>query len=149
MIRPGPYRHCAATRFMLTLNKPLARHCLLVAHGSRLEASNAEIRVLAALLDSLSTEFSQIECAFLEIAKPSIPDGLRHLIAQGAQNIVVVPYFLSAGRHVMTDIPEQVAGVQSQFPAIDIRITAYIGANKGMAELVLAHVLSSPEQLSV
>jgi len=104
---------------MSTLNKPLLRHCLLVAHGSRLESSNEKIRDLAALLREMSRELANVDCAFLEIAKPTIEEGLRRCIASGADEIVVVPYFLSFGRHVTVDIPEQVAGVKKSFPDIE------------------------------
>jgi sirohydrochlorin ferrochelatase len=40
---------------------------------------------------------------------------MRRCIALGADEIVVVPYFLSSGQHVTIDIPEQVAGVKSAF----------------------------------
>ncbi len=129
---------------MSTLNKPLRRHCLLVAHGSRLESSNEEIRTLAALLREMSRELANVDCAFLEIAKPTIEEGLRRCIASGANEIVVVPYFLSSGRHVTVDIPEQVAGVKKCFPEIAIHVIEPIGANKGMARFLLAHVLESP-----
>lgn len=125
---------------MSTLNKPPCRHGLLVAHGSRLEASNQEIRTLATLLREMSQELANVDCAFLEIAKPSIESGLRRCIALGADEIVVVPYFLSSGRHVTIDIPEQVAGVKKCFPDTAIRVIEPIGANKGMAHLLLAHL---------
>lgn len=125
---------------MLTLNKPLSRHCLLIAHGSRLESSNTEIRTLATSLQQMSHEFANVDCAFLEIAKPSIEEGLRQCIAVGADEIVVVPYFLASGRHVTIDIPEQVAGVKKCFPEIAIQVTDPIGANKGMAHFLLTHL---------
>jgi sirohydrochlorin ferrochelatase len=125
------------------LNKPLRRHCLLVAHGSRLESSNEEIRDLAALLREMSQELTNIDCAFLEIAKPTIEQGLRRCIALGADEIVVVPYFLSSGRHVTFDIPEQIASVKKHFPEIAICVIEPIGANKNMASFLLAHMLGN------
>lgn len=126
---------------MSTLNKSLRRHCLLVAHGSRLDKSNDEIRALAGLLGDRSDEFSQFEYAILEMAQPSINEGLRRCIAQGANEIVVLPYSLSAGRHVTTDIPEQIEGIKKQFPQVTIRLNYHIGANAGMADFILAHIL--------
>ena len=49
------------------------RTLLLVAHGSRRKASNDEIRSLASALGQQSeTRFGRVDCAFLEIAEPSI-----------------------------------------------------------------------------
>ena len=111
---------------------------LLVAHGSRREASNQEVRDLAGRLRELSRDdFGVVDCAFLEIAQPLIPDGIERCIAQGATEVVVLPYFLSAGRHVAEDIPRDVAAKQAEHPAVPIRIAPYLGAAKDVAPLLL------------
>ena len=81
--------------------------------------------------------FAAIECAFLELAEPSIPDGLARLIADGAAHITVLPYFLSAGRHVAEDIPEEVEGVQAAHPDVHIEIAPYLGTSEVMPRLLL------------
>ena len=87
---------------------------LVVAHGSRVQESNDEVGALVSQLATLDSQYDCIECAFLEFAKPSIPDGLRQLIAAGAGHIVVLPYLLSAGRHVITDIPNEIDIVRKE-----------------------------------
>lgn len=112
---------------------------LIVAHGSRREASNEEIRELARTIgQKAGAGYRAVECAFLELAEPSIPDGLRDLIGRGIRHIIVVPYFLSAGRHVAEDIPGEVSLVQGQYPDIDIRIAPYVGVAAGIPGLILA-----------
>jgi sirohydrochlorin ferrochelatase len=81
--------------------------------------------------------FQYVACAFLELAEPSIPDGLRAAIAAGADEVVVLPYFLSAGRHVVTDIPADVAVVQAEHPDVRIRVAPYLGAAAGVVEILL------------
>jgi len=49
-------------------------HLLVVAHGSRQDSSNIEIRELVARLRKNCSLFAGIDYAFLEIAKPSIKD---------------------------------------------------------------------------
>jgi len=110
---------------------------LLVAHGSRREASNDEVRELTWQLGRLDGSFQHVACAFLELAEPSIPDGLRTAIAAGAGEVVVLPYFLSAGRHVVTDIPAEVAVVQAEHPDVPIRVAPYLGAADGVARILL------------
>jgi sirohydrochlorin ferrochelatase len=111
---------------------------LLVAHGSRRAASNQEVRDLAARLRDLSGDrFGVVDCAFLEIAEPLIPEGIERCIARGAQEVVVLPYFLSAGRHVAEDIPRDVAGKQAEHPDVAICIAPYLGAAEGVVPLLL------------
>ncbi len=113
------------------------RALLVVAHGSRRGASNDEVRRLTDALRSRATAFEWVECAFLELAEPSIPGGLESLVERGAREIVVLPYFLSAGRHVVEDIPGEIADVATRHPAVRIRQAAYLGDSAGIVSLML------------
>jgi len=112
---------------------------LLVAHGSRREASNDEVRRLAARLQAASrNNGDQFRCAFLEIASPSIPDGIQQCIDAGASEVTVLPYFLSAGRHVATDIPEEVKIKQTEHPHIKIAIAPYLGSAPAIDDVLMS-----------
>ncbi len=112
---------------------------LVVAHGSRRVSSNDEVRDLAARVGELAGgRFDRVQAAFLELAEPSIPDGIQACIEAGADEVVVMPYFLSAGRHVSEDIPAEVARKQREHPQVVIRLADHLGAQPGIVELVLA-----------
>ena len=114
------------------------RHLLLVAHGSRREASNDEVRRLAAsLAPRAEGRFDAVSCAFLEIAEPSIPAGIDAAVRGGAQEVVVLPYFLSAGRHVAEDIPREVEAKQQEYPQVRIHATPYLGLAEGVSDILL------------
>lgn len=122
----------------MTKNK---RALLIVAHGSRRDASNDEVRQLAEVIAAKAgIRFMLIEPAFLELATPSIPDGIENCIQAGANEVVVLPYFLSAGRHVAQDIPAEVDIKRKQYPQIPISIAAYLGSDEGVADLMLGLV---------
>lgn len=115
---------------------------LIVAHGSRVEESNQEIRVLAEQVAQIdNTGFGAVQCAFLELAAPSIVEGLTMLVEQGASRVCVMPYFLSRGKHVQRDVPSEVAIVRDRHPGIDIVISPYIGLADQMPSLVLSQAL--------
>ena len=114
---------------------------LLVAHGSRRPASNDEVRRLAdALRERAGNGYASVSCAFLELAEPSIPAGIDACVAAGASEIVVLPYFLAAGRHVVNDIPGAVAERQQAHPQVRMRITPYLGAAQDIPALLLSLV---------
>lgn len=116
------------------MNKAL----LVVAHGSRRVQSNDEVRALTERVrDAAGDRFAAVECAFLELAEPSIPDGLSRLIDDDAMHITVLPYFLAAGRHVAEDIPAEVEPVRRRHPDVTIEIAPYLGTSATMAALVL------------
>jgi sirohydrochlorin ferrochelatase len=119
---------------------------LLVAHGSRRIASNDEIRELAQRLAvNRTNEFDIVDPAFLELAEPSIPDGIEACIQRDATEVVVFPYFLSAGRHVAEDIPAEVKIKQDEHPDINIRIADYLGIAAGMPDMIFNHLREQSE----
>ncbi len=113
---------------------------LIIAHGSRRQASNEEVRNLASRIASkTSKQFDIVQSAFLELAEPSIPGGIQKCIEQGAKQIIVLPYFLSAGRHVAEDVPNEVAASRDQYPEVDIHIASYLGDIDAIADLMVEH----------
>jgi sirohydrochlorin ferrochelatase len=111
---------------------------VVAAHGSRREASNTEVRLLVQRLsESASGAFALIEAGFLELASPSIPEAITSCIEAGADRIVVVPYFLAAGRHVSEDIPRLVETMSARHPRVMIHAADHIGASQAMPRLIL------------
>ena len=112
---------------------------LLIAHGSRRQASNDEVRELSKQLAKKSMqEYEIVECAFLELAEPSIPDGVTACVQQGAKTITVLPYFLSAGRHVAVDIPAELEKSKQQHPQVKFKLAPYIGSASEISEILLS-----------
>jgi len=110
---------------------------LLVAHGSKRQFSNDEIRTLSAQLkDQVQPRFDYVACAFLELTTPSIAEGIAQCVAAGAERIVVLPYFLSAGKHIAEDIPQIVEAQRARHPNVDIVISDYIGKQPEMSGLL-------------
>jgi sirohydrochlorin ferrochelatase len=110
---------------------------LLVAHGSRRQASNSEVTAIAQLLRKrVEGQYPLTECAFLELAEPSIPEGIEKLIEAGSNEIVILPYFLSAGRHIQEDVPGIVHSVQDKYPNIKMTIAPYLGEDDKVVDLL-------------
>jgi len=117
---------------------------LIVAHGSRRAESNDEIRTLANKVETLSADaYGFVGSAFLELAEPSIPDGIQQCIERGATLVTVMPFFLSAGRHVVTDVPEMVREKQREHPNVQIRMAPYLGVSSLMPDLILQSAASA------
>jgi len=113
---------------------------LLVAHGSRLVSSNDAIKQLTSKLRSrLNTSgFDGVEYAFLELTEPSIPDGISSLVKEGATEVVILPYFLAPGTHVVDDVPELIAQAEKDYPNVQFRVMTHLGAVDGMIDLILS-----------
>lgn len=112
---------------------------LLIAHGSRCQASNDEIKRLAERLRRKKPErFEYVTHAFLEMAQPSIAEGIQQCLDVGVNELYVLPYFLARGRHVAQDIPEEISRKQVENPRIKIHLCDYLGrSEEAMVELLL------------
>lgn len=112
---------------------------LLVAHGSKRKESNDEVVVLAGKLEKhCADHYGFVNAAFLEVADILIPDGIQQCVDRGATSIIVLPYFLNSGKHVVEDIPTIVASCKDRSPDVDICIAPHIGASSLMIDLLLA-----------
>ncbi len=113
---------------------------LLVSHGSRKEQSNEEVRRLSEkLAEQAKEQFAFTQCAFLELAEPSIPQGLDLCVQAGATQIIVLPYFLAIGRHVSEDIPAEIEKKREQYSHISIKMMSHIGSeSNAMVKTLLA-----------
>ncbi len=110
---------------------------VIVAHGSRRGSSNDEVRELASKVQGeIGEQYAMVNTGFLELAEPLIPESIVQCIEQGASRVDVLPYFLSAGRHVLEDVPAEVAKAQERYPEVAITIKTHIGGMSAMVGLI-------------
>lgn len=114
------------------------RGLVLVAHGSRRAAANREIGELAQrVAQQAGARYGSVTYGFLEMAEPDIPTAIQQALDAGATEVIVVPYFLSAGRHVTEDVPQQVRCKQDEYPAVPIMIAPYLGCVATIPDVLL------------
>ena len=109
---------------------------LLVDHGSRFQAANDMLADVAAMVRRLSGR-DCVHHAHMELAEPTIQQGFETCVRDGATAVVVHPYFLSPGRHSMSDIPRMVADAAKAFPGIAHCVTEPLGLHPKICEVVL------------
>ncbi|MEM9070959.1 MAG: CbiX/SirB N-terminal domain-containing protein [Myxococcota bacterium] len=112
------------------------RALLLVDHGSRRAAANEMLAEVASLVKAQEPELP-VYVAHMELAEPTIAQGLQACVDGGATAVVVVPYFLSHGRHVTEDVPRLVAEAAACHPGVSVEVAPPLGLHPLLAELVL------------
>ncbi|WP_300671131.1 CbiX/SirB N-terminal domain-containing protein [Desulfoluna sp.] len=113
---------------------------LIVSHGSRRKDSNDEVRLLAEhVAQNTGPAFEKVCCAFLELTSPMIDTAIVQLADEGATEIVVFPYFLAAGTHVVNDIPRIIEEGRNKFPNISMTVIPHLGAIPGISNLIVSH----------
>ncbi len=109
---------------------------LLIDHGSRRAESNRQLDDMAERVRRLRPD-AAVFAAHMEIAPPDLATGFAALVAQGATRIIILPYFLSDGRHLSQDIPTLAAAAAVSHPGVSYTIGAALGPHDALAALLL------------
>ncbi len=120
---------------------------VVVDHGSRREASNAMLEAFVADF-AAGSQFSIVEPAHMELAEPSIATAFARCVERGAKKVMVVPYFLSPGRHWNQDIPDLTRAAGAEHPMIPWCVSAPIGLHPLMHQVITSRVSGCLEQIA-
>ncbi len=107
---------------------------LIVAHGSRDKSAQAEFKKLAGNYRRRHPGW-KIAHAFLELAEPSIPQALESL-AVSSDEMIVLPLFLFAAKHVRQHIPEILAAFRKNHPKVKVRLAKPLGADGKLLDIL-------------
>ncbi|MEH6936268.1 sirohydrochlorin chelatase [Bacillus sp. JJ664] len=108
---------------------------LYICHGSRVQSAvHSAINFVKKVQKQIECQIQEI--SFIELAEPSIYEGLHNCIQQGATSITVLPVLLLSANHAKIDIPNEIAAFQKRFPQVSITIGKPIGVHQSMIELV-------------
>ena len=80
---------------------------VLLVHGSRGDGANDGVYEVARTLKETSG-YGIVEVGFMQRNFPTIEESTRSCIEQGANTVLLVPYFLHWGLHMQHDLPETV-----------------------------------------
>ncbi len=103
---------------------------VLVAGGALDPAANADVAATARLLFEGRT-FPSVDLAFASTARPSVPEALGRLRAQGATRVSVARYFLGPGF-----LPRLVEQQARSVAGLDVVVSSPLGASDGLAGLL-------------
>jgi len=112
----------------------LPSQTIILAHGSRRAGGNAIVEHLASSVN--------LTAAYWSVA-PSLTDRVAELVATGATEIGILPYFLFAGG--ITDaIAQSVAQLREQFPQVELILGEPMG-NSPELVATIAKILASSD----
>ena len=112
---------------------------ILVDHGSRERAANVQLAAIAAALGR-QLPGRRVSTAHLTIAAPGLPAAIDACVAEGAREIVVMPYFLAPGRHALRDVPRLAREARARHPGVRIGVSAPLGVHAGLVAAVASRV---------
>jgi len=112
---------------------------LLMAHGSRIPEANDAVREIAKMVKEISG-YPIVEVSFREMHLPSIQQGIDACVAQGAERILLLPYFLFTGAHVQEDLPEEMSLARERYPNVEFAMGSHLGVHRKLAEIVTERI---------
>jgi sirohydrochlorin ferrochelatase len=109
---------------------------LYIGHGSRVREANQQAAdFLTKSMEAISAPIQ--EYCFLELAKPTIAEGVARCIEQGASKIAVVPLLLLTAGHAKVDIPEELEKIKKDYPLIEIHYGRPLGVHDSIVDILM------------
>ncbi len=91
---------------------------LIIAHGSKDAEANIAFESFVVKFRKAYPK-KKVEGAFLELAKPLIPEALEKIISGGAKEVFILPLMVFPGRHLKKDIPSIIEKAKALHPDVD------------------------------
>ena len=117
---------------------------LLIAHGSRNQEANADLHHVVEEMRRRGP-YAIVEPAFLELASPTIEEAGRRCVDLGAQRVLMIPYFLSAGVHVREDLHAHRGQLQGRFRGVEFILGEPLGVHPLLIDMVAQRALEAEQ----
>ena len=108
---------------------------IALAHGSRDPRSADTIKALTELVACMRPDL-RIEPAFLDLASPRFDDVVDKLVAEGHQEIVVVPLLLTEAFHAKVDVPGVIKTAEARHGDLKIKATDVLGVESAFFDVL-------------
>ncbi|MER3415581.1 MAG: cobalamin biosynthesis protein CbiX [Gemmataceae bacterium] len=125
----------------------MRRALLLIAHGSRRQEANADLYYFADEIRRRGA-FDIVECSFLEMAQPDVLTGVCACLRQGAGQVILLPFFLSPGKHVCEDLQRLCQDLARHHPERSFVLAAPLGRDPLLVDVILRRASEAAQRLS-
>jgi sirohydrochlorin ferrochelatase len=115
---------------------------LLIAHGSREEDANADLHHVVGRLREQG-RYGIVESSFLELAQPDIMQAAERCVRRGAERVILLPYFLSAGVHVRRDLGEACRRLSEKYTRVHFRLAEPLGRHPSLARILVERAMQA------
>jgi sirohydrochlorin ferrochelatase len=121
---------------------------ILLAHGSRVPEAGEGMECLAARLREELPD-SLVETCYMSRLGPHFPEVFEKCVASGAKKIILIPYFLHSGLHLVLDIPKMMQQKAREFPGVQLILGKNLGFDECLVDLVRRRIKESRDLCDV
>ncbi len=115
---------------------------ILLGHGSRAASAADDMEEIARRLRE-KLDYEIIETCQMSGRGEHFPEVFDRCIARGAESILVLPYFLHRGVHVLQDVPEMMREKAAAFPGVKVVLGKNLGFDECLVDLVIKRLMES------
>jgi sirohydrochlorin ferrochelatase len=115
---------------------------ILIGHGSRVPASGSDMEKVAVGLRN-DSDHVIIETCYMSRMKPFFSETLKKVIDAKVDKVMVIPYFLHSGLHLVLDIPKMIQENAEKYPDVKIVYGKHLGYDDAMVTLVKRRIEES------
>lgn len=108
----------------------------IFAHGSAVESANDAVREIVRDFRARGG-FELVETSFLELGRPDLGEAVANLVARGAGRVIVIPYFLTLGKHLQRDLPRIVDELRRIHTGVEILVTPPMDGHPSLAGILM------------
>ena len=112
---------------------------ILLGHGSRVPEAGKDMERVAARLRQ-KYGYPLVEVCFMSRLGPHFPEVFEKCVNLGAVKVVVIPYFLHSGQHLVLDIPAMLQKQAQRFPAVTLQMGRGFGFDELLVDLVRTRI---------
>lgn len=121
---------------------PAKSAVILLGHGSRVpDAGKHMHKVARGLKDKYG--YHVVEICYMSRLGPHFPEIFEKCIRQGATQVMVIPYFLHDGLHLVLDIPEMMQEIAAEYPNVKVVLGKNLGFDEVLVDLVERRIADS------
>ncbi len=118
------------------------RALILLGHGSRATGASDDMeRVAMGLKGRLDYEI--IAICQMSGKGALFPEVFETCIRQGADRILVLPYFLHRGIHILQDVPRMMRETAARFPGVKVVLGNNLGFDEAIVDIVMKRIEES------
>ena len=117
---------------------------ILLGHGSRVPAAGRHMELVA---EGLKRKYGYqiVEICYMSRLPPHFPETLERCVNQGATDVMVIPYFLHDGLHLVLDIPEMMQELAADYPGVKLVLGKNLGFDDVLVDLVEKRIADSAD----
>ncbi|MFJ5767157.1 sirohydrochlorin chelatase [Lysinibacillus sp. NPDC093210] len=115
---------------------------LYVAHGSRVKAGVEQaVAFLQRVQQDIDLPIQEI--CFLELAQPTIAQGIENCVRQGATAIAIMPILLLAAQHAKQDIPQEIEKAKKRYSTVRFTYGEPLGVHELLIDTLQTRILET------